>query len=106
MEEFVFGTILLHVRHGKFKGGLKLYVADFENFVFAVKFQSTNAVTEKFSMLLATRNNLADAEHVNFLTFLSTVTEIFLPTVEGMFDFDSFSGGTRKFPWQITDIFA
>jgi len=86
------------VRHGKFKGGLKLNVADFENFVFAAKFQSSDTVTEKFSMVLATRSNLADAKRVNFLTSLPTVTEIFLPTVEGLFDFGGFSAGTRGYP--------
>ena len=78
--------------------GLKLNINCFENFVFAAKFQSSNDITEKFSMLLATRSNLPDAERIHFLTFLSTVTEIFLPTVEEMFDFDVFSGGTRQFP--------
>jgi hypothetical protein len=86
------------VRHRKFKGGLKLNVHDLKNFVFAVQFQSSDTITEKFSMLLGTRTNLADAERVNFLTFLPTVTEIFLPTVQGMFDIDGFSAGTRQFP--------
>jgi len=86
------------VRHGKFKGGLKLNVNDVENFVFAAKFQSSSAVTENFSMLFTTRSNLTDAERVNFLSFLSTGTEIFLPTVEGMFDCDGFSGGMQQFP--------
>jgi len=90
--------MLLQVRRGKLKGGLKLNVNDFENFVFAAKFQSNNSITEKFSMLLATRSNLADAESIHFLIFLSTVTEIFLPTVKGTLDFDVFSRGTPQFP--------
>jgi hypothetical protein len=55
-----------------------LNVADFEHFLFVAKFQSSNAITEKLSTLLAKRSNLADAERINFLTFLSTGTEIFL----------------------------
>jgi len=66
--------------------------------LFAGKFQSSSAITEKFSMLLTTRSNLVDAERIHFLTFLSTGIEIFLPTVEGMFNFDGFPGGTRQFP--------
>ena len=82
----------------KIERGLKLNINDFENFVFAANFQSSNDITEKLAMLLATRSNLADAERINFLIFLSTGTEIFLPTVEEMFDFDGFSGGTLQFP--------
>jgi len=68
-----------------------------EIFFFGAKFQTSDTVTEIFSMLLATRSYLVEAERVNFLTVLPTVTEIYLPTVEGIFDLDGFSGETRQF---------
>jgi hypothetical protein len=90
--------MLLQVRRGKLKGGLKLNVNDFENFVFLAKFQSSSALLRNF---LRCWQQEAISPMQNVLIFsLSCPQEqsySSLP-VEGMFDFDGFSGGTLKFP--------